>query len=172
MNPCLPRWSFQICFIFRDRFPHFDEHIFQMGWFNHQPVYYKAVIFRGIHESHRCPLMKIPNRRFLVVGWWGEKVPLEIPTALGNWKNGVRPCNTCDSWGGVLGKLCHSWLENVRFFDVGHTSLNNLVSISVLVLPESRCIFTGFVGISWKLQFELKPPPLQFLLQKHGKSSR
>ena len=38
---CLTRWWFQIFFIFTPKFgedSHFDEHIFQMGWFNHQPV--------------------------------------------------------------------------------------------------------------------------------------
>ena len=34
------RWWFQIFFIFSPKIgedSHFDEHIFQMGWFNHQP---------------------------------------------------------------------------------------------------------------------------------------
>ena len=34
-------WWFQTFFIFNPiwgRWTHFDEHIFQMGWFNHQPV--------------------------------------------------------------------------------------------------------------------------------------
>ena len=36
-----PGWWFQIFFIFipiLGKMPIFDEHIFQMGWFNHQPV--------------------------------------------------------------------------------------------------------------------------------------
>ena len=37
------RWWFQIFFVFTPtwgRWTHFDEHIFQMDWFNHQPVYH------------------------------------------------------------------------------------------------------------------------------------
>ena len=36
----LSRWWFQIFFIFTPIWGmiQFDEHIFQMGWFNHQPV--------------------------------------------------------------------------------------------------------------------------------------
>ena len=37
------RWWFQIFFLCSSLFAensHFDEHIFQMGWFNHQPVLY------------------------------------------------------------------------------------------------------------------------------------
>ena len=82
--------------------------------------------------------------------------------ALGNWKNGVRPCNTCDSWGGVLGKLCHSWLENVRFFDVEHTSLNNLVSISVLVCRN----LDAYLRVLWEYHgnssSNLNLPPYNF----------
>ena len=37
-----PRWWFQMSFLFTldpwGHDPKFDEHIFQMGWFNHQPV--------------------------------------------------------------------------------------------------------------------------------------
>ena len=38
---CISGWWFQIFFMFIPiiwgRWTHFDEHIFQMGWFNHQP---------------------------------------------------------------------------------------------------------------------------------------
>ena len=40
-NQELTRWWFQtffLCTPIWGRWSHFDEHIFQMGWFNHQPV--------------------------------------------------------------------------------------------------------------------------------------
>ena len=46
----IPRWWFQLFFIFipiLGEDSHFDEHFFQMGWFNHQlDIYYKWEILR------------------------------------------------------------------------------------------------------------------------------
>ena len=57
------RWWFQICFkMFTPNLGEmiqFDEHIFQMGWFNHQPVLYShfdsagfSFFFLGVHFWH------------------------------------------------------------------------------------------------------------------------
>ena len=47
----LYRWCFQIFFIFTPknwgRWTHFEEHIFQMGWFNHQ-------LIRTVLDWHDC----------------------------------------------------------------------------------------------------------------------
>ena len=57
--PRLPRWWFQIFFIFTPiwgRWTLFDEHIFQMGWFNHQPV----AIFLGMGDSSHLKTIGTP----------------------------------------------------------------------------------------------------------------
>ena len=54
-------WWFQICFMFTPiwgRWSHFDEHIFQRGWFNHQPVY----IFNQ-SANNRSPFSETPIGR-------------------------------------------------------------------------------------------------------------
>ena len=45
INVILAGW-FQICYIFTPKLgedSQFDEHIFQMGWFNHQPEYTRVI---------------------------------------------------------------------------------------------------------------------------------
>ena len=57
------RWWFQICFIFQ-----FDEHIFQMGWFNHQIVV-KDLFWGNLHEN---PMMT--SLSFCLKGFFPEAI--------------------------------------------------------------------------------------------------
>jgi len=52
---------------FGGRWTHFDEHIFQMGWFNHQPV---MAFFVGIYYG---------NEYYPAIQWWSSTMKKRIP---------------------------------------------------------------------------------------------
>ena len=56
----LPMWWFQIFFIFTSKIGgnliQFDEHIFQMGWFNHQLGYWRIIRLYWKREDFEFPL--------------------------------------------------------------------------------------------------------------------
>ena len=73
MGPNTTGWWFQIFFIFTPtwgRWTHFDEHIFQRGWFNHQ---LDKIIWKSPLKSPNIQvLLPLPERQNL---WWGPTGP-------------------------------------------------------------------------------------------------
>ena len=58
----LSRWWFQIFFIFTPKIGedyHFDKHIFQMGWFNHQPVLLCFMFFNHLNHSKQLVIASL-----------------------------------------------------------------------------------------------------------------
>ena len=99
----LARWWSQIFFIFTPiwgRWTHFDEHIFQMGWFNHQPACHSHWFFHGWFFSYFSQGPKHNN--FL------EKVQRVV-------EQDDRPFCSGNSTGGASQKT-HCWSESFRQF--------------------------------------------------------
>ena len=60
-NYICTRWWFQTLFIFIPYFGEmiqFDEHIFQMGWFNHQLVYKEKILELEMYFNWNCQVYK------------------------------------------------------------------------------------------------------------------
>ena len=101
------------------RWTHFDEHIFQMGWFNHQLEYFFSLFFRFYNQLNSITLLFFFEAW---TWWWRMGLLWQIranPDFVGHLCWGPEIC--CIVFGNIFGMEWMQWLRvphlpNLDFF--------------------------------------------------------